>query len=540
MKRLLVIACLVGVIGLAAWWVSVERFDLVIRGGTVVDGTGAPPAQRSVCAVAGIVVRCPLFRRYRGATEIDGRGRIVAPGFIDAHTHVERNLPVAEARPFTAWSFVVQGVTTVVTGNCGTSVTDVAGLRRAFDSHGGEVNLATFVGHNSLRTIVLGSSPNRPAAGAEVDSMAALLRRGVSDGALGLSVGLGYAPGSFATQRELTDMVAATARAGGMVNFHVRDEGARGAAALSEALGLVSRTGVRAHISHLKAAGKRQWGDAARRLRLIEGVPGVSVDVYPYDASSTDLSPLLPPWFFASSQGGVPAGNGDRQRVKAAMNEILERAGWLDYRFAQVASFWADRSLDGLYLPEVAAKLGLRGESPVEAQQEAIIAMARRGGAQMIYHDLAMPDVDRIMAWKAAVVGSDAGVRGADMQAKPHPRGLGTFPRVIRRYVGGGRMPLEVVIQRMTGMTAAQFGLPGRGTLQPGSWADVVVFNLDSIADRATYDQPLLPPVGIDVVIVNGVVVMRGGRRSQTFPGRFVGRDATVGQLAGRVGGGRQ
>jgi len=500
--------------------------DLVVTGGHIIDGTGAAGFAGTLCVNAGRVIRCPRLRRYRGATVLDASGLVVAPGFIDVHTHVEGNLPKGLDAPFGAWNFVSQGVTTIITGNCGTSYRDIAELRSYFDRFRGQVNLGTLVGHNTIRAEVIGRYVSRDASGQELESIRGAVVKALAEGALGVSTGLAYAPASFAGEDEILAIAGAAADADAIFNAHIRDEGAGGVEALKEVLAVIERAHVRGHISHLKAAGRSQWGTMAERLALIEAVPGVTVDAYPYEASSTDLSPVLPPWFFevpqAERRRRYGTGGSERSRLRKAMSDILVRAGWTDYRFAQIASYWSDRRLDGLRIPVVAARRGEAATS--EAQMDIVIDMALRGGAQMIYHEMFSADVDTVLTWARSMVGSDAGVRSPSMEARPHPRGMGTFPRMLRRYVKSGSAELEDVVNRMTELPASTFGIADRGTLRPGSWADIVVFDMDQVTARATYAAPLLSPIGIRHLFVNGVAVVRFGRQTEARPGVFVAR----------------
>jgi N-acyl-D-aspartate/D-glutamate deacylase len=206
------------------------------------------------------------------------------------------------------------------------------------------------------------------------------------------------------------------------------------------------------------------------------------------------------------------------------MGDILRRAGWNDYSFIQVASFWPQREYDGRFIPEIAETLTGNGASTLEEQQDLLVGMLARGGAQLIYHEMSVADVDSVFRWAQTSIGSDAAIRTADMDARPHPRGMGTFPRILARYVRTNVVTLPEAVHRMTGLPAKEFGLRGRGTLTPGSWADVVVFDLESVQDRATYEDPLVTPVGIADVLVNGVPVIKDGKEVKRYPGRFLRR----------------
>ncbi len=511
---------------IAAWYLMPARYDLVAQGGTIVDGTGAAPRDGAVCVVAERIVNCSRIRRLVGRKALNATGMIVAPGFIDVHTHVERALPVGRSGKVAAWNFIEQGVTSIVTGNCGTSVVDLMAAAKKIDGNI-QVNVASLIGHNSLRSAVMGRDAARAATKAEIDSMRKLVRRAMKAGALGVSVGLGYFPGSYAERSEVVALGRLAAADSGLLNFHIRDEGVDGVVALKEALGDIKRAKVRGHISHFKAAGRSQWRSIEKRLRLLDSDGEIGIDVYPYEASSTDLSPLLPQWALALTPEQLRrrlANPKARIALREEMTVKLERAGWIDYGFVQVASFWTQRDYDGRYVPEIAASRSARNRASLADQQELLISMAERGGVQLIYHEMSPDDVDAAVYWPRASVGSDAGIRTPVMDARPHPRGMGTFPKFIARYVRDGELPLAEAVRRMTGLPAEEFRLPDRGTLRPGAWADIVVFDLESIADKATYEDPLAPPVGIRHVVVNGEPVIEDGLETKRYPGRFIPR----------------
>ncbi len=526
-KRLQIFLVFVVTLAVAvSWWLLPERYELVVRGGTVVDGTGAAPHRGSVCVRAQRIVPCAMVRRLAGLDELNARGKIVAPGFIDVHTHIERAFPTAPGRKIAAWNFINQGVTSVITGNCGTSVLDLAAVAKRIDG-GIQVNVASFVGHNSLRTQVLGRAAGRRATLAEVDSMQRLVRRAMRDGALGASLGLGYFSGSFADRAEIIALGKAAARDSGMLNFHIRDEGVDGVDALNEALEEIKRAKVRGHISHFKAAGRSQWGTVKTRLKLLASTPGIGVDVYPYEASSTDLSPIMPKWALALTPGELKRTLKDPKRratLRDDMRDILRRTGWKDYAFVQVASFWPQRDYDGRFIPEIAQSRSDGADVSGAEQADLLVSMLERGGAQLIYHEMSAADVDSVVLWTQTSIGSDAAIRTAEMDARPHPRGMGTFPKIFARYVRTGLMTLPEAVHRMTGLPAREFRLRDRGTLLTGNWADIVVFDLETVQDVATYEDPLVPPDGIIHVVVNGVAVIKDASETKRYPGRFLRR----------------
>jgi N-acyl-D-amino-acid deacylase len=519
-------------------------YDLVVVNGLLLDGLGHEPLRADLGVREGRVACVGSFQGADARRVIDAVGKVVAPGFIDVHTHIERNLP-ADRWPFFAPNFVRQGVTTIITGNCGRSELPVGAMLDRLGRDGTQVNVASFVGHNSVRRMVMGTASRAPTA-AELSGMRTLVERSMAEGALGLSTGLTYLPGAYARRDELVALARAASAGGGMYVTHMRDEGVRGAAAIEEAIDIGASASVPVHISHFKAQGRSQWGTAAARLGLVDEARGrglrVSIDQYPYAASSTTLEALLPAGDSDDGTARSREGLRDpraRARLRAGMSERLRESGWNDYSFARVAYCPSDLSLNGLDIAQIAARrLGApatatlptshsagRDEPAVVRQADLVLDLLASGGAQMIYFDMSEDDVVAVMRHPDTMFGSDSGVRLENAPAVPHPRGLGTFPRVLGHYVRALHLlSLPDAVRRMTSLPAQTFGLKERGKLVEGYWADIVIFDADSITDMATYDSPLLPPEGILYVIVNGVPVLEGGRLSGASPGKALRR----------------
>jgi N-acyl-D-amino-acid deacylase len=522
-RRLAVISLgliLTALFTLAAWFAFApyRDLDLLITGGVVADGSGGPPRRCDVAIREGRVVGMGSWRFLlsRPKLRIDARNKIVAPGFIDVHTHVEPNLPVSS--PFRPANFLRQGVTTLITGNCGRSRTDIAALLRDLEKHGTYINVATLIGHNSIRQDVMGLA-SRPAAPAEAARMQQLVERAMASGALGLSSGLAYPPGRFAERAEVIALVRMAAEHGGLYVSHLRDEGRGGIEALQEALEIGRRAGAVTHISHFKSSGPAQWHSVSRRLHLLDaaraaGQP-VTIDVYPYDRSSTTTDILLPDWAVKENRPELRQAAQDpqtRRRLHADILSKLQQDGWKDLAHICLASGrpeWIGHNL--AEAPALASDL--------DRQIENLIDLSLRGGAQAIYADMAEPDVDRVVVYPHGVFGSDSAVRDPDGQYKPHPRGAGTFPRVFRQYVREKRLlELSQAVRKASEQAAEIFGLEDRGLLRAGAWADVVIFDLEKIKDEADYDQPFAEPAGIDYVIINGVVTVDHGNLTGAAP----------------------
>ncbi len=511
---------LVALLGAVAWiaFVPYRNLDILIVNGTLVDGTGSPPRVCDVAIRDGKIVGLGGWRFFfsRPKLRIDAGGKIVAPGFIDVHTHVEPNIPTSS--PFVPANFLRQGVTTLITGNCGRSRTDIAALLGGLEKHGTAINVATLIGHNSIRQEAMGAAA-RPPTASEMSRMRQLVERGMENGALGFSTGLAYVPGRFAEPIELIALAKVAADDGGLYVSHIRDEARGGVNAIQEALEIGRLAGAATQISHLKCSGPSQWHSSLARLHLIEEARAAgqlaAIDVYPYDRSSTVTDVLLPDWAMRDNKTALREAAKDksvRQKLHADILTKLKENGWKDLTHVILAtgeSEWIGRTLAEAPLPA----------PDLDRQIENLVEVSLRGGAQAIYADMDQSDVDQIVSSPYGVFGSDSAVRDADAAYKPHPRGCGTFPRIFRVYVREKRLlELSDAVRKASGEAAEIFGLENRGVLQPGSWADVVVFDLETIRDNADYDHPFAEPTGIDYVIVNGRVAVDHGALSGEKP----------------------
>lgn len=523
----------------------VGEFDLLITGAQIIDGSGRPAFRADVGVNNKRIACIGDLSRARGRTVIDARGLTLAPGFIDVHTHVERN--VTQAAPFLAPNFVRQGVTTLITGNCGRSFLEIGKFLKQLESNGSEVNVATLIGHNTIRLRVMKQKSAAPTA-TEMSEMESLVSRGMRDGAFGLSTGLVYVPGTFAKLDEIATLAKVVAREQGLYVSHIRDEGARGLEALQEAISIGEKARVHVHISHFKAQGPNVWGSAKARLDVINSAKDrgivVSLDQYPYRASSTGLAVLLPSWLsegdFATSKRKLDDPNTHR-RVINEMLDQLKANGWNDYEFARVAYYKFDPSLAGLNIAEITQKRQSellashasvipskfasergkgRSTTDAERQAETIVDLFSHGGAQMVFFDMSEDDVQTILKDPEVMFGSDSSVREDSLSALPHPRGMGTFPRILGVYVREKNLlPLEEAVRRMTSLPAETFGLSERGLIRENNWADLVIFDRTKILDTATFEKPLSPPEGIRYVIVNGSIVLDQENLTKSLPG---------------------
>jgi N-acyl-D-amino-acid deacylase len=497
------------------------RYDLLIVNGVVVDGSGAPGRRADVAVKDGRIVAIgSVARRDAGAT-IDAGGKVVAPGFIDVHTHADDiwDNPRAE-------NFVRMGVTSIVAGNCGGSALDVAEALDKAREAGASTNFATLIGHNTVRRAVMGTD-NRPPTVGELARMKALVWKAMADGAVGLSSGLEYVPGTYAKSPELIELAKVAANAGGLYASHMRNEGTELERAVEETIRVGEAAGSRVQISHLKVDSPSRWGASAQALAIIDRARARGVDVeadqYAYTAASSSLSIRFPSWALEGGQPAIAGRLNDPEtwtKIKAEIRALLAARGLPDLSFAVVASYRADPSLNGLSMKQVAAKLG--GGDSFDAQLESARTMMLAGGASMVYHFMSDADVERIMRHPYVAVASDSSVLTLGA-GSPHPRGYGNNVRVLGEYVRSRHViSLEEAVRKMTSLPAAHFRFEQRGLIKDGYAADLVVFDPNVVVDAATFEKPHAFGAGVPYVVVNGVVVIKDGEHTGARPGQVL------------------
>ena len=519
-----------------------DSLDLLIKGGTVIDGTGAPGRRADVAVRDGRIVSVGEVGTGSGARTIDATGRFVSPGFIDIHSHSDESVLINSAMEST----VHQGVTTVVAGNCGGASAPVMGLaaeeldrdiarydlERTWTSFaeyaatversGTAINFSSLVGHGTLRMCVMGADDRAPTKG-ELAAMQALLAAALEDGAVGLSTGLIYPPSAYGTTDEISALATVVREHDGLYASHIRNEGDDLFAAIEENLEIGRRSGVRVQLSHHKASQQRNWGKVKGSTALIERAQAAGVDViadqYPYTASSTGLSVTIPKWAHAGGSVALCERLGNpavRQRIRGEYTETERNWQHIVIARAMHHSEWSGKSVAEL---ATAAK-----QDPLEWTCDALIE--HDGAIDIIHHSMDEDDVRYVMAKPWICAGSDSRANapyGPLSFGKPHPRSYGTFPRILGHYARDERViTLEDAVRKMTSLTASRLKLRDRGVVREGAWADLVVFDPERIIDAATYDDPHRYPVGIDHVIVNGGVATDHGETLAQRHGRFL------------------
>jgi len=510
-------------------------FDLVLRGGRVLDGTGSPEVPADVAIQDGKIAAVGQLGAAQAREALDVSGLTIAPGFVDVHTHSDA-LPFA-ADPLPAK--ILQGVTTEITGNCGSTPfplepksahllrehhaglfadmawdwTRLSGYLERLEAVGPVSNVAALVGHGALRVAAMGFDRRSPTDD-ELRTMQRLVAEALEDGAVGLSSGLIYAPGLYSQTPELVALAEVLRGSGRPYASHIRGETATLFDAVDEAIGIGEAAGVPVQVSHLKAAGQANWGRAGELLARLESgrARGVEVtgDVYPYDAGSTRMSALLPPWCHEGGKGALLERLGDsalRARIAGEFEtglpgweNLAGAAGWDRVRIASVEE---NQSYLGRSVQEIAHEMGVE---PLEAFCS--VLQEEHGAPTVVLTMMDEADIRTILPHPLVMIGSDAIIT----RGRPHPRTWGTYPRVLGHYARDvGLFSQPEAVRKMASFPAEKFGLSGRGLVVEGHAADLVVFDAATVNDRATYEDPEQPPIGMPHVLVNGVVAVRDG-----------------------------
>ena len=507
---------------LFAWSLKAADFDVLVRGARVVDGSGNPWYIADVGVKDG---RIAAIGRLAGKTadrELAANGRVLSPGFIDVHTHIEGGIEKIPRGD----NYLLDGVTTVVTGNCGGSYADLGSWFARMDQVALGLNVASLIGHNAVRSEVMGTSFKK-ATPEEIKKMRELVERGMRDGAVGFSTGLIYIPGTYSDTQEVVALSQAAGKFGGVYASHMRDEGPFVMEAIEEAIKAGRAGGLRVQLSHFKIDNRRLWGKSDQSIALVEKYRNEGVDVvvdqYPYDRSSTNLGITLPSWALADGNPAIVERLNSpetRARIVAEMKDMLSKKGQPDYSYAAVAGFRQEPAYEGKTISEITVMKGR--EKSIDNEVETILDLMAAGGAQMVYHSMGESDVDRIMKYANTAIASDGGVRefGSGM---PHPRSYGANARVLAEYVRNRKvLTLEDAVRRMTSLPARTFNFRDRGLIREGMAADLLLFDPAKVADKSTYEKPHQYTVGFDFVLVNGAMMVADGQLTGAHGGRVL------------------
>jgi N-acyl-D-amino-acid deacylase len=498
-----------------------QPYDILIRNGRIVDGSGNAWFHGDVAISGDTIAAIGLRLEGEAKRTIDANGSVIAPGFIDLHTHARRGIfdvPTAD-------NYILQGVTTIFEGADGSSPLPIADFLASVEKKGVAPNFATFVGHGSVREQVMGSV-DRAATPAELEQMRTLVREAMEDGAFGLSTGLFYVPGNFASTEEVIALAKVAGELGGHHTSHMRDEATKVTDSVRETIRIGEEGHLPTQVTHHKIAGARNWGRSVDTLKLIDEARARGVDVtsdqYPYTASKTGLNALFPR---RALEGGREQMLGrlrdpaTRARIRdEVIKSIRDDRGGGDPKNVQIAIAPHEASLAGQTLSDI---LRARGTTPsIEGGADLAMELVEKSDVDATFHMMSEEDVVRILRHPATMIASDGEVPVFGHDA-PHPRSYGTFARVLGRYVREQKvLSLEDAVRKMSSFPAARAGIYDRGLLRPGMKADVVVFDADRIIDKATFTQPHAYAVGFSHVLVNGVLVVDGGKVTRATPGK--------------------
>ena len=502
-------------------------YDLVLRNGRIVDGTGSVWYAADVGVRGDTIVRIAPSIPEPATRVIDVGGQVIAPGFIDIHSHARRGIFEVP----TADNYIRQGVTTLIEGPDGDSPVPLAPFFAKLEALPKSINIGSFIGQGSVRAAVIGNVNRRP-TNEELGKMKALVEQGMKDGAFGLSSGLFYVPGTFTPTEEVIELAKVAAQFGGIYISHMRDEAGGVTASVKETIRIGEQGGLPTQVTHHKIIGSSNWGQSTATLRLIDeararGVDA-TIDQYPYTASSTSIqSALLPAWALEGTRDDLRKRLSDpptRAKIKTESVRALqfERGGG-DPKNVVIARCDWDTELAGKNLAEVTRQR--RGLEPtVENAAETAIWIAEQGGCSAIFHAIDEQDLERILRHPATMIGSDGEIPVFG-RAAPHPRSYGTFARVLAVYVREKKtLTLEEAIRKMTSFPAQRLGLLDRGLLRPGMRADIVVFDPTRVRDAATFEKPHQYAEGFADVIVNGQVVFERQAMTSARPGKVLYR----------------
>ena len=502
---------------------SNSDFDIVIINGTIVDGTGDEPYKSDIGIINDQIIKIGDLSKLSSRRIIDASNLIVSPGFIDSHTHAIRGIfdvPTAE-------SSLLQGVTTLTDGNDGASPHPIDEHYQKIENTKISPNWAVFVGQGTIREEVMGLD-NRDPTTEELDKMELLVQEAMEDGALGISTGLFYIPGSFSSTSEVIALSKIAASYGGIYISHMREEAIDVLKSVNETINIGIEANIPVQITHHKIIGKDNWGLSTETLKLVDnaikdGIK-VSIDQYPYTASQTSIRALIPQWAQAGGRKKLLARIDDPKTRQLIIDGVIERilfdrGGGHPKNIFISKSSW-NTSMEGKNLAELCIERNLE-PSPYNAAM-VVFEIIKGGGASAVYHAINSDDVDKIMQHPMTSIASDGPMTIFGV-GSPHPRTYGTFARVLGRYVRERKiLTLEEAIRKMTGLPAQILSINRRGLIKEGYYADITILDTATVIDKATFEDPHQYAVGVDAVLVNGVVVVENGLHNGNRPGRVL------------------
>jgi len=502
---------------------SNSDFDIVIINGTIVDGTGDEPYKSDIGIINDQIIKIGDLSKLSSRRIIDASNLIVSPGFIDSHTHAIRGIfdvPTAE-------SSLLQGVTTLTDGNDGASPHPIDEHYQKIENTKISPNWAVFVGQGTIREEVMGLD-NRDPTTEELDKMELLVQEAMEDGALGISTGLFYVPGSFSSTSEVIALSKIAASYGGIYISHMREEAIDVLKSVNETINIGIEANIPVQITHHKIIGKDNWGLSTETLKLVDnaikdGIK-VSIDQYPYTASQTSIRALIPQWAQAGGRKKLLARIDDPKTRQLIIDGVIERilfdrGGGHPKNIFISKSSW-NTSMEGKNLAELCIERNLE-PSPYNAAM-VVFEIIKGGGASAVYHAINSDDVDKIMQHPMTSIASDGPMTIFGV-GSPHPRTYGTFARVLGRYVRERKiLTLEEAIRKMTGLPAQILSINRRGLIKEGYYADITILDTATVIDKATFEDPHQYAVGIDAVLVNGIVVVENGLHNGNRPGRVL------------------
>jgi N-acyl-D-aspartate/D-glutamate deacylase len=518
MVSVMVIFCASGLLGK-------KKYDIMIKNGTIVDGLGGKPFQADIGIRKGKIAKIGKLKAGKAKKVIDAVNLMVCPGFIDLHTHTDDGI----LEQPDAHNYIRQGVTTVLGGNCGGSFYPIGEFLEKVERGKIALNFCTLVGHNTIRRKVMGNV-NREPTGEEMVQMKQMVGKAMRDGAVGISTGLKYMPGAYAGTGEVIELAKVAAQYRGFYATHMREEGLGILEAVQETIKIGKSAKIPVHISHHKIAGKDRWGSSVKTLAMIdrarkEGID-VTLDQYPYPATSTGLTILFPSRALEGNPKEWKKRWDDPKLrpwiVKGIIDNIKHDRGGSDLNRIMIARYSPDPELEGLTIAQILKKKGLPGtfENGVELIiQLQLTAVEMEGRVQAIYFCLSDEDIERIIKHPLTSHASDGVITTFNI-GNPHPRNYGTFPRVLRLYVREkGILSFEEAIRKMSFLPSLRLGLKKRGCIKKGCYADIAVIDPSSVSDTATWQNPHNYPGGIPYVLVNGQLVVENNTFTGAFPG---------------------